>query len=162
MVIAVTGHRPDKLWGYELNLKNPNYMNLYIKMYDFLIENKPTKCISGMALGVDTLFACVVLKYKKKYPVLLECAIPCLNHSCKWNEKDKIFYNKILSLADIITYVSEKEYKPELMQKRNEYMVNNCDILLAIWNGSSGGTANCIKYAKLKNKNIKIINPNNI
>jgi uncharacterized phage-like protein YoqJ len=163
MIIAVTGHRPDKLgWGYELSSKIPEYNKLYQIMYNFLLETRPIKCISGMALGVDTLFACAVLKYKEKYSTLLECAIPCINHSSKWQEKDINLYNKILLLADIVTYVSKREYQPWLMQERNEYMVDNCDMLLGIWNGSSGGTANCIKYAKSKNKTIKIINPNNI
>ena len=34
--------------------------------------------------------------------------------------------------------------------------------LIAVWDGSSGGTANCIKYAKNMNKNIIHIDPYNI
>jgi uncharacterized phage-like protein YoqJ len=45
------------------------------------------------------------------------------------------------------------------MQKRNEYMVDKCDKLLAVWNGTTGGTHNCIKYAKSKGKEIILLNP---
>ena len=47
-------------------------------------------------------------------------------------------------------------YHPAKMQKRNEFMVDNCDILIALWNGTSGGTKNCINYAK-KKENVQII-----
>ena len=37
-------------------------------------------------------------------------------------------------------------------------MVNNSDLVIAVWNGSKGGTNNCIDYAKKKNKDILYIN----
>lgn len=158
MIIAVTGHRPDKLWGYDL--KYHKYKELSNLMINFLKENDATHCISAMALGVDIVFAISVLKLKKVNPnLILECAIPCLNQQCKWNKEDQELYQRILNRADIITYVSNEHYKPWLMQKRNEYMVDKCDKLLAIWDGSKGGTGNCVGYAKKKNKPIYIINP---
>ena len=48
------------------------------------------------------------------------------------------------------------------MQKRNEYMVDKCDILLAVWDGSAGGTNNCVKYARKLDKEIIIIDPRKI
>ena len=153
MKIAVTGHRPQKLFGYDLSAIE--YKNMLEFMMKFIRENNATNCISGMALGVDTVFAIASIKCA----VDLECAIPCKNHSSRWNSKSVEMYNKILSKANKITMVSEEEYKPWLMQRRNEYMVDNCDLLLAIWDGSSGGTGNCVKYANTKNKNVVIVNP---
>lgn len=109
------------------------------------------------------VFAITIIRLKEKYPeLLLECAIPCNNHPSQWNEKDKKLYHHILKLSNKVTYVSSEEYKPYLMQKRNEYMVDKCDILLAIWDGSFGGTKNCVEYAKKLNKKIIIISPNSI
>lgn len=161
--IAVTGHRPNKLWGYDYS--HDNYIKLFSKMYDFLKENETTHCISGMALGVDTIFALAALRYKRDNPernVIVECAIPCRNHSSQWSTKDKGLYNSILVKADRVTLVSDEEYKPWLMQRRNEYMVDNCDLLLAIWDGTKGGTGNCVKYAQKKDKKIVQINPKEI
>lgn len=160
MIIAVTGHRPNKLWGYDLF--HPKYKELSLQMLDFLEENKATHCISGLALGVDTVFAQSSMRYRRLYPelnVMVECAIPCANHSSKWNKEAQALYNNLLVLADIVTYVSKETYQPWLMQKRNEYMVDKCDLLLAIWDGSKGGTGNCVNYAKKKGKKIHIINP---
>lgn len=163
MIISVTGHRPDRLWGY--NLSHPKYKELSLLMYKFLEENNVTHCISGMALGVDTVFAITSIKYRNNNldkKIIVECAIPCRNHTSKWQQEAKLRYLGMLEEADIITKVSNLPYQPWLMQKRNEYMVDKCNKLLAIWNGSKGGTGNCVNYAKKINKDIFIINPNTI
>lgn len=51
MTIAVTGHRPDKLFGYNLN--NEKYKALKNIMKGFLIGVGCTDAYSGMALGID-------------------------------------------------------------------------------------------------------------
>ena len=38
-------------------------------------------------------------------------------------------------------------------------MVDNSDIIIAVWDGTKGGTYNCVQYAKKKNKEIIQINP---
>ena len=43
-------------------------------------------------------------------------------------------------------------YEADVMQKRNEYMVDHSDIVLAVWNGKKSGTENCIKYAEKMGK----------
>ena len=41
------------------------------------------------------------------------------------------------------------------MQQRNELMVNDSDMVLALWDGeSAGGTWNCIQYAGKVEKEI--------
>jgi uncharacterized phage-like protein YoqJ len=34
------------------------------------------------------------------------------------------------------------------MQVRNEWMVDSSDGVVALWNGTAGGTANCVRYAE--------------
>ena len=44
------------------------------------------------------------------------------------------------------------------MQKRNEFMVDKADMVLAIWNGNQkGGTWNTIKYATKTKTPLKYI-----
>ena len=64
MKIAVTGHRPNKLYGYNLN--NKKNIELKEKFKKILIENNCTEAITGMALGVDTIFALAVLELKSE------------------------------------------------------------------------------------------------
>ena len=47
------------------------------------------------------------------------------------------------------------------MQKRNEYMVDLADRVIVVWDGSKGGTANCVKYAENVGKKIIRIEPQN-
>lgn len=161
MTIAVTGHRPDKLFGYNMN--DSRYLTLKDMMKDYLREVGCTDAYSGMALGIDQLFAIATLQLRNEgLPIKLHCAIPCQNHSSKWPNSSKIFYNKILAKADEVVMVSDEPYKPWLMQKRNEYMVDRADIVLAFWDGTNGGTKNCVDYAKKVGKKIKIINPKTV
>jgi uncharacterized phage-like protein YoqJ len=44
--------------------------------------------------------------------------------------------------------VSPGGFTSYAMQIRNEWMVDHCDLLVALWDGSPGGTGNCIRYAK--------------
>ena len=116
-----------------------------------------THFISGMAIGVDLDFAEIVLKLRNKYPISLECAIPCPNQTLKWNETDKLRYESILKSADKMHIISKK-YTPECMLKRNRYMVDKSELLIAVFNEiEQGGTWYTINYAKRENKLIEII-----
>ena len=117
-----------------------------------------TNFISGMAIGVDLDFAEIVLKLRNKYPITLECAIPCPNQTLKWNSTDKLRYESILKRADEINLISER-YTPECMLKRNRYMVDKSELVIAVFNGiEQGGTWYTINYAKRVNKVIELIN----
>lgn len=158
MRICVTGHRPNKLYGYDIY--NEQWTELKGNFKRLLIENNCDEAITGIALGVDTVFALAVLELKREgYNIRLHCVIPCRNHSCKWIKESIDLYNDILSKADTVKLVSDEEYKPYLMQKRNEYMVDLADKVIAVWDGSKSGTANCVRYAEKCEKDIIMIQP---
>ena len=162
--VAVTGHRPQYLIG-GYDLLHPSNIELKSELtrtlFELAKEQSTVLALTGMALGVDTLFAESVLDLKEGDPdkYLLECAIPHRNQDKMWKPKDKDWYNTILSFADKKTLVTDSDYKPYLLQKRNEYLVDNCDVLIAVWNGNSkSGTYNAVRYAKKHNKEIIYIN----
>ena len=74
---------------------------------------------------------------------------------------DAVVFVDMLPEYEIVGY-KEGEYYPAKMEKRNEYMVDHSDIVIAVWDGSKSGTENCIKYAQKLNKRIIRINPNNL
>lgn len=92
--------------------------------------------------------------------IKLHCAVPCIDQDATWiNQKDKDLFRKILSVADIV-HEAPVPYSPFAMEQRNMYIVDHSDGLIAVWNGDmSGGTHNCIEYAKKKQKNIIYITP---
>lgn len=166
--LTVTGHRPNKLgrelyeWNTQLSEKYIEFFKRYISQYLDEVQ-EPVMCRSGMALGVDTMFAIAVLRLRNEgLNVSLECCIPCSNHSSNWIKSSIDLYDKILQAADKVTYVSNELYTSWCMQARNEYMVDGCDRVLAVWDGTSGGTGNCVNYAKKQSKEINRIHPREI
>ena len=114
--------------------------------------------ITGMALGFDLIAAEVVLSLKEENDGLkLICAMPYdKNYFDNLSYVYKQTYDHILKCADEVVWVSE-EYDKGCFQRRNEYMVDNCDICLACFNFKSGGTKNTIDYALKRNKDIIIL-----
>jgi uncharacterized phage-like protein YoqJ len=172
ITIAFTGHRPNKLWGY--NEDRPEYDRLFeilINTIEKIIQEHPEEkdfiLVNGMAIGVDQL-ACaasyVVREKLKKVGknIMIEAAIPCLHQEAKWPARTQGEYHALLRQVDKITYVHKGEYNYFCMNDRNKYMVDKADYVIAVWNGSAGGTGNCVKYAQSKNKNIIMINPTDI
>ena len=52
-----------------------------------------------------------------------------------------------------------KSYDRQCYHRRNRYMIDNCDVLFAVWNGlQTGGTAYTIRYAYKLNKKVEILN----
>jgi uncharacterized phage-like protein YoqJ len=155
MIIAVTGHRPHKLNG-EWDGIGPVSDHIRAQFEHILTTINPTKGISGGALGVDLLWAEALIKHN--VPFIL--AIPCHNQEKPWAPKQRDRYNMIRNHTLCIQYyVSDKPYFHGCMQKRNIWMVDNCNLLVAVHDGSEGGTKNCIEYAEQVNKAILRINP---
>lgn len=154
MIVAFTGHRPNKLGGY--NLPNPIYIKVCQQIDATLRELKPEKIISGMALGIDQWAANIACKLN----IPFIAAIPFANQDRVWIEESKRAYHALLNKAVEQVIVCEGGYSAYKMQIRNEWMVDRCDKLIAVWDGTEGGTGNCVKYAQSKNKDIIYINPN--
>ena len=158
LTCCVTGNRPQKFpWKYGEGKKHKKYLVEMTRQVNELIESGYTYFISGGAIGVDMDFADAVLQAKKQHKdIVLEIAVPCRNQDLKWGKADKKRYAEILNSADFVNVLSES-YTSFCMQKRNEYMVDKSDLVLAFWNGEeSGGTWNTINYAKRKSKQLLI------
>ena len=108
-----------------------------------------------MALGVDQWAAHIA--HKLGIPFI--AAIPFEGQEKAWPEKSQKVYRLLRKLADEEVIVSPGDYSAAKMQVRNEWMVDHCDTLIAVWNGTSGGTGNCVKYAKSQHKSMYQIDP---
>jgi uncharacterized phage-like protein YoqJ len=153
MIVSFTGHRPNKLGGYKL--PNPAYLYVCQQLEKTLKELQPTEAISGMALGIDQWAANVCLKLG----IPFTAAIPFVGQEKAWPQSSQQTYHKLLSKATKQVIVCQGGYAPQKMQTRNEWMCNHCDQLIAVWDGTPGGTGNCVQYAKSINKTIIFINP---
>ena len=151
--VAVTGHRPNKLWGYDMS--HVGYTLLKTKIKAILSERGATRGISGMALGADQCFAEVCISLG----IPFTAAVPFVGQEKKWPMSSQTYYHELLDKAFKIVVVCEGSYSPYKMQVRNEWMVDNCELLIAVWEGSSGGTGNCVRYARNIGREIVRIDP---
>lgn len=143
MRLAVTGHRPQRLGGFDKQTFN----NLVEFAKTTLAKLQPELVITGMALGWDQAVAqaCVELE------IPFHAYVPFKGQEGKWFHHNKVKYNELLLQAEKIVIVCEGGYHPDKLHKRNEAMVDNADALLAMFDGiPKGGTYRCYQYAKLK------------
>ena len=160
---AFTGHRPKGL-GYPESdgrcaaLKE-KLRSLIVKLME---EEGVTHFISGMAQGVDMYAAEIVLELKKQYPqITLECAIPYERQAVRWPEALRNRYFSIAERCDQETML-QRQYTLDCLRKRNRYMVDHADIVLAVWNGSPSGTGQTVWYAREAGKPVWIIRPDTL
>ena len=146
MIIAGTGHRPDKLGGYGADVR----ARLQQLAEAAIEERNPGVVISGMALGWDTALAQAALACG----VPLWAYIPFKGQELRWPRQAQMRYEAIMAKAAKVVVCSPGEYSVEKMQLRNIHMVDRATDILALWNGTPGGTANCLKYARHRKKPI--------
>jgi len=131
MRIAVTGHRPERLKDQQKEVKK--------WLFEQLNKYECTKAISGMAQGVDQIFAQAAIE--KNIPLI--CCYPYRKNFFHQEEQ------RILSKAKDIKFISETYTGKRVYWFRDKYMVDNCDLLLAVWDGIEvGGTWLTINYAQ--------------
>ena len=171
MKICVTGHRPSGLpIAYGYNMDNTAWKTLkeYLKVaimkcYEYAAGNEELRLITGMALGVDTIFWQAAEELREEnHSIKIEAAIPFEGQEKRWNAHSQQEYKNMLEKSDIVTIVSPGSYAAYKMESRNRYIVNNADIVIAVFNNKPGGTAKCIDYAEQQNKIIIKMNPNEI
>lgn len=156
-----TGHRPQNL-PFGFNESDERCIALKQKLREqiiYLIEHRGvTHFISGMAIGVDMYAAEIVLGLKASNPeITLESAIPCESQAVKWSEPLRDRYFDIAAKCDKETLI-QSHYTPDCMHKRNRYMVDQADFVIAVWDGKPSGTGKTVQYAQDQGKPVIAIN----
>ncbi len=146
-IVFVTGHRPDKLGGYSVEAHD--------RLVDFcrtlVVSPDIQTVITGMALGFDQAVAEAC--YKEGVP--FHAYVPFLGQQNRWPLKAKQKYEKLLRRASEVVVVSSGGYGAWKLQIRNQAMVDVGDRGIALWNGSPGGTSNCLTYAKTRGREVQ-------
>lgn len=121
---------------------------------EYLRKLKPALVITGMALGWDTALALACVRLG--IPFL--AALPFPRQASRWPEKDQQRHAFLLKKAALVVVVGSDELADAdlraAMQWRNEFMVDSAQLILACFDGSNGGTANCIRDAQEQGKPI--------
>jgi uncharacterized phage-like protein YoqJ len=148
--LAVTGHRPDKLGGYSDRVFSKLVQLATEELSKF--DPAPVIVYTGMALGWDQAVAqaCISLE------IPFFAAIPFKGQESRWPKQAQEKYQELLDHAADLKYL----YKPPgmifMFAERNEYMVDKCNHLLALFNGTKGGTF--ITYGYAREQGVEITN----
>ena len=158
--VSFTGYRPEKM--PFPNEEHPLCIALKTRLRETIeqcIKDGADCFFSGMARGTDMWSAEIVLELKKTYPnIKLSAIIPCRTQTNGWTAEEKQRYDNIIKECAAVMCVSES-YTKSCMMKRNRALVDCCDLLIAVYDGQSGGTANTVSYAQSKSKKIITIEP---
>lgn len=110
-----------------------------------------TEVIVGGAIGVDTVAGEVALDLGLELWVCLPFHPRIM---CKfWSEEQKPRLKHILKHARRTTIVNQS-YSVAGYQLRNQRMVDNSHQVIAWFDGSRGGTFNCVQYAQQVGKSV--------
>lgn len=144
MKIALTGHTIGRLRGKDAEVRDWLATVLMIMVQ----EGDDIELLCGGAEGADEIFGDFAFWFPQ---VKLRLCLPIKGYRGKQLDKLKERANSI--------YYAGETWERGLNTIRDRYMVDNCDVLLAVWDGiQQGGTWTTIKYARKKNKRIIYIN----
>lgn len=145
---CVTGHR------YIVKNK-PN--NIAINhLIDLALKDGIQQFYVGMSRGADFLFADILSERNLNWVAI----IPCISQTHLWNKTDKDKHKFLVDKADDMIILHD-EYKRGVMHYRNRYMVDNSELLLAIYDDSAkGGTFYTVNLALKQHKKVVQFNPN--
>ncbi len=166
--IAITGHR-------HLTSEQEIWVKAQLQLFleRALSKLDDVKVISGMALGVDTLWAQLAIELKVPFhayvPGKTQTGWRKNNGQWEkftdraWKESDRKEWLRLLWLAEEIIDCSTT-FPPNnwrtmgsMLHHRNRCMVNKCAYLGGVWDGKRSGTSNCIEYAWALNRRVYFI-----
>ena len=91
--------------------------------------------------------------------VTVEAAIPCEEQASRWPEADRERYFRLVEQCDYETMV-QRHYDRGCMLRRNRYMVDRSAMLIAVYDGTLGGTMYTLQYAMKRKLEIVILDVN--
>lgn len=156
-----TGHRPSKL-PWKTDESDPRCRKLKKTLYEVaesVYQAGIRHFICGMAEGCDLYFAEELFRLRENHAgITVEAAIPCETQAAAWSEEQRNRYFRDVAACDRETMVS-RAYTRGCMAERNRYMVDASSVLIAVYDGTLGGTMQTVHYAKKKNLEIILLRP---
>ena len=142
MLVGITGHRPERLGN------NWPVVERWIagKLEEYKARGERVSLITGMARGVDQIAATTAINVG----VGVRCYYP-------FPHKFSDLEDYVLVNAEVTRFEQDK-YSSNVYFKRDRRIVDDCDVLLVVWDGvKKGGTYYTYKYALEKGKKVEVL-----
>jgi uncharacterized phage-like protein YoqJ len=146
MKCFVTGHR-------QIDLEQASE---YVKqLTDMAIAHGATQFYSGMALGVDQLAASEWTRRELPWTAV----IPCRGYESRWENSQQKVFRELLDAAEENLWLHEK-YTMGCNHVRNRWLVDTCEMGIAIFDGRrGGGTRYTVKRAIAQKRLVFWVDP---
>lgn len=163
---VITGHQPHKLpWGQdEESPLCTMFKSILLVRILMLIDKGYNTFYTGMSWGVDLIFGELIISLKEKYPnIKLIGVLPYEDMHAKWHVTYQERYFDLIDACDDLIVLNHNYHK-NCYRERNEYLVNNSQRLIAVFDEryQRSGTLKIIKIAKFRGRTITYINPNTL
>lgn len=157
-------HRPQKLpWRFDE--QHPHCMALkeilLLQVKQMITHYEVRHFITTMQRGVGTYAAEMVLELRDIFPITLECAIAFEEQTSYWLEDERNRFFSIIERADREVLL-QKPFTDGCFRRQNRYLVDQCQFVIAVWNGQPGGTGDAVGYAVEKHRHVIRIDPFNL
>lgn len=168
-VCAVTGHRPMR-FRFKYDERHTDCKRLKKRLRDQcmkLYQKGVRQFWTGGAMGVDMWVGEILLGLREtpEYQDLqLFMAIPFQGYDTNWDEHSQHRLQVLLTHCDGCVTLGTANRTSESYRRRNHYMVDRADILLAVYDQESkvrSGTGMTVRYAARQGKPIILIHPDN-
>lgn len=163
---AFTGHRPQRFpFGFdEEDERCVEIQRRMAELIEALIHGGVKTFYSGMALGVDQWGVKIAQAMRQQHlSVKVVAVLPCETQASRWSPEQRHRYFDVLLPAcdDVITL--QRHYTADCMMKRNAWLVDHADCLLAVYDGmEKGGTHRTIQYARRMEKPVIAMHPDTL
>lgn len=165
--VSFTGHRPNK-FSHDGTFRNLDHeliawvkSELYVAIFD-AIDQGYRHFIYGGAIGVDMWAGEIVADLREFFPnITLTLYKPFEGQESRWTSQDIQAYRRLVSRCDSVKTICEGGYEAYKMIVRDKAMVDDSQLLIAVWNGDGGrsGTGHTVNYALKVGRPIWHINP---
>lgn len=159
-VLAISGYKPHELSVFSNDHPAVSYIKKAIarRLLSLAEEGLEWVIISGQ-LGVELWAAEVVYEIQSIYPHLqLAVLAPFLQQEERWNEKNREYYEFIVSQADFFAYITKRPYEsPNQFRWKNEFLLAKSDGLLVVYDEEKEGTPKFIVEMAKKKENYPIM-----
>lgn len=162
---AIIGHRPSRFkWKYNENNSGCKRLKKRLReQFAALYDQGVRRFYMGGALGTD-LWAGEILLQMKACPeysdIQLVAALPFEGYDEAWDKKQKERMKEICDQSEIVVVC--KQPGAVSYKRRNYYMVDQANILLAVYDNDRSlrsGTGVTVNYARKKGLLIILIHP---
>lgn len=145
MKLGFTGHRPQKIPGYD-------QARLLDLAKAVMVRYQPSMIVCGMALGWDL----AVAQAAQATNLPLKAVIPFKGQDSLWQKEDRSVYRSLLEYAERTGGILDVN---DWYLERNRQLVQQSDMIIALYDGScehSSGTGFTVNYAN--QQGVRVVN----